>query len=121
MNMLALYNKPEIRRKKQRLYVQTDKSVHYKKVQKLFNEKKKSSIKKEKEKLLNKVKEGSLSNAYKALRSLGTEDNSDGDFPLPVLDDDNLSPKECANKIAIVIFVRHIKSKNKKGGLWIRI
>ena len=41
-----------------------------------------------------------MSNVYKALRALGTGDSNEHEYHLAVLDDENLSPKECADKIA---------------------
>ena len=89
-----------LRRQKQREYRKKGISPKYEELERKFEEIKRKEIGKQRERILKSIKEGSTNKAYKALRKLGTEMEENEDFLIPVIDDENVAPKEAAEKLA---------------------
>ena len=92
-----------LRRQRQRAYRKGAKTQKYLQLKKNFDEKIKIEAEKYRQKILAEVKEGKRNNAYSALRKLESGENKGkrGNFTLPSHAEDNLTPAQSAEKLAI--------------------
>ena len=92
----------KLRRQRQRAYRKGGKSQKYLKLKNEFDKKLKQEAEKYRVKILNEVQEGKRNNSYSSIRKLelGEHFHSRKSFTLPKFVELNLSPFQCAEKLA---------------------